>query len=368
MNPLIENLFDHLGDGVIVIADDQRVKFSNRAAQDLMNALPGARLGNQIIGSLLNEVAGGHVRLPIELPANFDSLNRSDKLRTWLMHSPVKNEFVIIVRDFSQQEQASKALGNLRLLLNNACRDKLDHFLVTMQAILAETRSAGYAMPELETLAGESVKHGKSLLDALQLLFDWAHIEKNADVIGSDRVHPIELLEIVLDDLRPLARENHIALSVDTKSCAPTVLYGSRVWFIRSISEFVRFAILNSREFSQLEISLQKNKSSFQIVIRNPELSIQASHRGLLAQHGYSTDDTDFSTLSLLLSKLIVEAYGGSAGLMFVSGAEQLFLQFPLSAPGARLRNATQEQCELLAQDIANLMKRGAHPSFNPNS
>ena len=40
MNPLIENLFDHLGDGVIVIAEDQRVKFSNRAAQDLMNALP----------------------------------------------------------------------------------------------------------------------------------------------------------------------------------------------------------------------------------------------------------------------------------------------------------------------------------------
>ncbi len=90
-----------------------------------------------------------------------------------------------------------------------------------MQAILAETRSAGYAMPELQTLAGESVKHGKSLLDALQLLFDWAHIEKNADVIGSDRVHPIELLEIVLDDLRPLARENHIALSVQTPIIAP---------------------------------------------------------------------------------------------------------------------------------------------------
>ena len=367
MNPLIANLFDHLGDGVIVIAEDQRVKFSNRAAQELMNALPGARLDNQIIGASLHEVAGGRLQLPIELPANFHSLNRSNQLRSWLMHSPVKNEFLLIVRDFSQQEQAIKALGNLRLLLNNTCRDKLDHFLVTMQAILAETRTAGYAMPELETLAGESVKHGKSLLDALQLLFDWAHIEKNADVIGSDRVHPIELLEIVLDDLRPLARENHIALSVDTKNCGSTVLYGSRVWFIRSISEFVRFAILNSREFSQLEISLQKNKSSFQIVIRNPALNIQASHRGLLAQHGYSTDDTDFSTLSLLLSKLIVEAYGGSAGLIFAAGAEQLFLQFPLSATGARLRNATQEQCELLAQDIANLMKRGAHPSFNPN-
>ena len=368
MNPLIENLFDHLGDGVIVMAEDQRVKFSNRAAQDLMNALPGSRLDNQIIGSSLQEVAGGRLRLPIELPANSDISNHSDKLRTWLMHSPVKKEYVIIVRDFSRQDQAGKALDNLRLLLNNACRSKLDHFLVTMHAILAETRSVGYAMPEFETLAGESIKHGKGLLDALQLLFDWAHIEKNADVIGSDRISPIELLEIAMDDLRPLARENHIELSVDTSRCSTTVLYGSRVWFIRAISEFVRFAILNSRKFSHLKTTLQKNKSSFQIMIRNPELNIRTSHRGLLAQHGYSADDTEFSTLSLLLSKLIVEAYGGSAGLMFASGAEQLFLQFPLSAPGERLRNTTQEQCELLAQDIANLMKHGAHPSLNFNS
>lgn len=362
MNLQIENLFDQISDGIIVLASDRCVRFANRSARTLIGTLPGSYLDDCKVNTAIADVTAGKMMLPVNLSLDLDLHMDIDNTSTWLMPSPVKDEYVLVVRGLGQRNQASQALDNLRLLLNNNCREMFDHFANTVEAVLAELRSLNYSFPDLSGMAGESFKQGKELLDVLGLLINWAQAEKNVNLIGIERVSVQELLDDALENLRPLARQKHVAFIIDTSDCPRTALYGSRLWMVRSVSELLRFSILISHSSSTIEIKLHKNASSVQFVFQGQDFSILSSHRKLLSQRGLSSDETDLATLSLVLSKLIVEAYGGSLGLVFSAENELLRLQYPLSIPQQALPDASQKQCEIMAHDIANLLKRGYRP------
>lgn len=365
MNIIIEKLFDKLSDGIIIFASDRSVRFVNRTAKNYISSFTHNDIDNLISPNIFAELEARKLSLPVNISIN-SSLGLKSEIPVILMNSPVKDEYIIVIKNLENQSDKVNSLDNMRILLENNCRDRLEHLSVLFESVVSGFKAVDYSFPEFAGAAKESIKQGLWLINIFNQFIDWIDIEKNERILGSERLLISELIQLSILEMRELSQQHHVSLSVDFQEFENSFMHGNRKWIIRSISKLLRYSILNSAEFSNLHVELNKNRTSLQINISNSEFTIGMSHRTLLSKRGIISDENEHISMELLQSKLISEAYNGS--LKFIeSDSEQFFrLQFPTVAPNISSHETTQKQCEILAKDISILLKNNL--SLNINS
>lgn len=361
MSPLIENLFNALSDGLIAVSREAVVIFSNRAARDLLGWPVGAVLPDIELQTAVMNANHGRLALPHESMvgiANRHNGHARSSIRCRLMESPVGSSYMLVLYDTSLADHNASLLGNLSQMLGRFPRENYEQFLMVLNATVAESRSAGYAMPELKNLAAETARQGELLYGQLQQILEWARLENGEAIVGDDRISVTDLIESELPGFQKLAATRNVRVRHDKSVGKLPMICGSRSWLLRALHEYVVFAIFNADKSALITIATRKNASSVQVTLDTPGLVISPHLLHLLFQPGYQFDGAGQPNLGLLLCKLIVESHGGALGVDDRKGDSRFFLQLPIRSSKGRQAEAERQQGILLANDLARLLAR----------
>lgn len=115
MAPGMQNLFDSLDEGLLMVSPKGVVRLANQAAMRLFPVIVGQPLATDEILAQVSAAHRGHVRLPVEFEMAAPRPGASqDRLRVRLMLSPVGGGFLLVVHN--QTEALNYAEDMTRLM------------------------------------------------------------------------------------------------------------------------------------------------------------------------------------------------------------------------------------------------------------
>lgn len=356
MNHFVEEIFDQLLEGVIVVDRTARVLYANSVARQMIGALPGNQLGSDLIKNIIADIAACRVELPIHVPLGQNGQCEEGKIAR-IMQSPAKGEYVIVVRGGEFSIVTTNLFKEFLRLLDGTFQDKFEYFSVTVEAILSKLASLGYSFPEISGLAERSAQSARQVYDVLRILAELACVEKSDyDGVGQ-RLYVDDILGAAIQEIRSLSRERNVEVNIRKTNGNRGVLYGNRRWLIRIIVEFIRYLLLRSKEFSSIEIVLEKENSFIHLDVAIAGYLMTDCHREILDNQNGIITDFDHSSLSLLLCKLLAGACGGAISQKQTCIEKQISLQLPVISQQHASKDVVQKQSERIASDLACLLK-----------
>ena len=253
-------------------------------AYDRANAVKGLDLG-----------ADEFIRKPIEadeLLARVRSLLR-------LKHSIAERDRI----DRQRQDFVSRLTHDLRTPLVAA-----DRMLGLLQdGVLGEISPQ---IGEALTIMGRS---NRNLLEMVNKLLDVYRYESGSKTINLQPLNLRELLEQVVEELKPIAISKNLELNTDLDADIDSgaQVKGDRLELLRVFNNLIGNA-LKFTESGSVHVSLKHNKSQLVIAIADTGMGIPAEEQPFLFQRfSQGNHQKQGSGLGLYLSHYIISAHGG---------------------------------------------------------
>lgn len=370
MNRNMRILFDNIKDGLLIVAgDDCRVVYANAAALTMQNFAIGEPLAGDWLSRHINDIRGGYRQPPISFelelaPAGEDA----DRLRATLVPSPVGSDFIVLLKNLSDESAYDNVISNLAEMLDCHFREPMQQFFAHASAVLEQCRSEAAADPGLRDAVTALGQKGDALLEGLQQLGMLASTFKSSPMRGDERIKLPELLTGVFTACRSLLVERHIRVSVAGINDKLPLIYGSRTFLVEALAGYLRHLLRRLPRGVDLLVSAKPKGNFVLLSIANFGQTPPpgATHRSLLPllKAGGAAKPGASLELALPLCKRVIELNGGS--LRFDGDEHELnriTFELPVGAPALDEQALAMQQAQRYAEDLLALMQRQSESS-----
>jgi len=361
VSPAIRNLFDQLGDALLIVGRDGLVKFANRVAASMLNAVTGAPLPSPVLQRAVASAAGGHLDLPHVV--QFESGGsgaEADQLSATLMPSPVGTDFVLVMHNRTQESFYRTVVENLLGLVQRTLGEPVEAF----GAAAGNLEATAAADPALAAAASEMLRLGREIAGRVQKLAGIATAFSGEPLLGTDRLPVDGLVEDALRNVAALAAERNVRVTLPPNGTALPVIYGNRKWLSRAIVEYLENAVRHAPGGSHVEVLLMRQGAFVRLVVRNVGLapSRGTAQRAFLAFNGAANPEAASLGIGLALAARVIDAHGGRTHVDSDASDAANWTSFILELPtGAPKQDTTQldiDQAKRYAADMSRLLQR----------
>lgn len=371
MTPVMQQFFETLTDGILIVTIDGKVRFINEAARKHLQLGSGDFLPPGPLQRFAASAMSGHLQIPssIELELNEDNpICTAEPARVHVVHSPAGKELILIIQAYGEARFFQAATSNFERMFERQCEPPITAIDGALHRLLAEISLLDPDLAEVRS-QGESLSQAAhELLDMLRRLGALAALSGGQDILSSDRILTEEWIEDVSADFERAAHAKGVSFEFvqPHKEIAP--IYGSRAWLGRALAECLDNALKFVQAKGQIKLDVRPCGNFIRITLRstsNAPLTI--SQRERLARpfyRGQNAHKTRGLGIGLPLARQIVELHGGH--LLISPDLDGFFscaMELPASRDTAARAQDKAGQLERYAHDLAQIIKRSRRPA-----
>lgn len=367
MNLNMRKLFDSLRDGLVIVSPDGLVRYANHVASQGLAPVVGKPLPSDAIRHQIRAAWQGYVKLPLTLEVDAPGQSRdADRLRVTLMHSPVGEEYVVVVHNITESQFYENTINNLAEVMRQELSQPFQGMVRGLEVLLEKLGNEDvYADPALLRELGDRVaEDGAALLRHMNQLLLMAETFSRAPMVGNDRILVRDLVSEVLLAAKPLLAHKRIRVSMLGVSEELPTLYGSRRWLVQAMGEYIQYMAGQAKEDSEFLLTAKGGGNFIIFHLRNTGqgLPVHLRDRAFLPFHrgAGAPDGAPLGLgLGLALCKRVLELHKGHVRLVESEGeTNELIMELPAGGALEAEEAAGIEQAQRYAQDIARLMQR----------
>lgn len=371
MNPSMKLMFDSIADAVLVVGRDGRVKFSNRSAASMLNAIVGEPVPAPVLARAVREVVGGYVSMPHKVLFTMgENLADSDRLSAQLMPAPVGDDLVAVIRNETQAALYSTAIDNFLSLIRQELQQPMLSFSADLQQVTDAMLGVPGVPPKLMEKAGEMARSGAKVAGRVSKLADLAVAFGGEPMVSDERLLLDQIVTEAARRAQPVAHERGVRLLLPEPEGVLPAIYGSRRWLVRAIDEFIENAMFHAARNSNIVLHLSRAETFVRMSVNNAGKVLDAAQaeRAFIAFGKPAAASNDRGRIGklgmgigLALARRIVELHGGNVSVHGEAEFGSTFvIELPTGAPGKEDTQLNLEQAKRYAADMSRLLKRRA--------
>jgi len=346
---LLHWVFDSMGDGVVVAAQDGKIMLFNRVAEQILGE---GRIGashrqwSQECGMFLPDATTPYPLddLPLSRAIRGETVDRdlvfvrreSEPQGLWLSitarplneNNETGRGGVMVLRDITAVKRADEAAEIAREAqaanrAKNEFLSRMSHELRTpLNAIIGFAQLLEYG--ELEPDQLESVnqigKGGRDLLKLVDQVLDIAHMDAGRLTLSVEPVLTEEAIESAIALVEPLATQMKIRLIVQASSCWKECVLADRQRLQQILLNLLSNAVKFNREGGQVTVGCQRTGSDqLRLEVRDTGMGVAPDKVHLLFRPFERLDaenaGIEGTGVGLALSKRLAEVMGGELGV-----------------------------------------------------
>ncbi len=211
---------------------------------------------------------------------------------------------------------------------------------------------------ELSTL----VKEASDLSTKLGKLRDLVSVFGESAILRDERILLPDLLAQALAEVRHMADDRNITVTMSGMDSDLPAVYGSSHWLGKAMSEYLEQSIRSAQPGGLIELSVQSVGTRVMVRARNQGLFV-SNHERRSAFAPFGVGDTlkpsdKRKGIGLALSQRILEQHGGSVRIEDDYEGVDFVLEIPAGAPASQDAQLSVEQAQRYARDMSLLMER----------
>ena len=333
----LATVLDGISDGVLAFDLQDRLMFSNRAAEQMLGMtlpqIPGVPLDTLLTDSPLREFliqaeevgAGGEVgprTADIELPLQNRTLS--------VTVTPLANTGrVVLMRDVSYFREMER----LRLELLSSLSHDLKNPLTAINVTAALIERSGVLNARQHEYVERLRSTAQRAVAMITELLDMARLESGARLPQELCLLP-ELIEDVVDEMRVHAEEKHIALVFQPPELP--IVSGDTVRLRQVLVNLIGNAIKYTPADGDVEITAVLDEGYIQVCVADTGVGIPDDHLPYVFDRFYRVDprSTEGTGLGLAIVKTVIERHGGEVWVHSTVGQGSAFY-FSLPVSGS---------------------------------
>ena len=371
MSTALARFLDALGDEILLLTGEGRVRFANRAARDLPGIAAGVPVPWPEILRHVEGVAHGYARPPIT--ASLDGEGGAHRTAT-LLDGFAGQDLLLVLHDDIEAAAYRNVTENLFQFLRTELHASFDA-LATSAEVVAKALPVtqdGETLHEIVTTARARAAELETRLEKLTLL---------GDLVSHDRLQTDE--RIVLSELiaqawarvSPIAQAADVRLSTVGVSEALPPVYGSDAWLTRALAELLENAVRASGRKTQVEVDAHQESRYVHLTVRDfghspvPRRHGRAYLPFVTALEPESAKPSSKAPaapkpkaglgVGLALVERVLELHGGHLRVGDPHDDCTAFvMELPTGAPHAAVPGVQLEQAQRYAVDMAALLAR----------
>jgi PAS domain S-box-containing protein len=340
----LDSLFENIPNPISVKdARELRYVRLNRAFEDLVGHARSEMLGKtqqeflpaeeaELLSAKEREVIDGRT-----LVDTSEALVHTATRGVRIMHSrtlPIVDEkgvpqYVLSIgEDITDRKASEQALAAAKLEVERASHAKSE-FLSRMSHDLRTPLNAILGFAQLLELdspgerAKESIAHilrgGEHLLALINEVLDIARIEAGHLSLSPEPVHALEIVELAMEMVRPLAGQRSISLAVEKRAGEGVVVFADRHRLNQILLNLMSNAVKYNSAGGRVTVGFEKVGARMRISVTDTGAGIPPEKLALLFQPferlGADQTAVEGTGLGLALSRGLAEAMGGALGV-----------------------------------------------------
>jgi signal transduction histidine kinase len=347
----LTSVVNALDEGLLVVDEHRRIIVANPVMSHLLGQ-PAA----QLTGHLATEVASrselaakllAHLEVPAaQRPAGAPvlALPQPDGSEAYY-HLLVKE--VVSINDFTQQKEMVGEVLTLRDVSEYRRLDQVKwRFLSTVSQELhgplslmqlslhrLEASQAGPLTPEQHNIVYTLARESKHLLKVVHELLDVSQLEQGTIQLNFQVAKLPELVQFVVDTIRPQLQPKRLALAVEVPAALPAVRADveKTTWVLLSLlANAIRYAHL--QDTLRIRASLLPDGQHVQVAVQDQGPGIAPDRQELIFQRFTQVPSQGGSGLGLSIAREFMTSQGGQLGVVSEPGQGSTFvLTLPVS-------------------------------------
>ncbi|HUW81577.1 MAG TPA: ATP-binding protein [Phycisphaerae bacterium] len=326
----VRHLLHEMPYGLLILADDLSVEFSNKAARQLLgkdeDELAGQRVNDLIDESLACLASTGAAMID----RTFELSSPPVSLRvTSLRHDDAQggDQIAVFLRDVSQEMQGEQARDQFLYHITHELRTPLTNIRA-----YAETLSGGVlddpdALRECyNVIVGETQRLSRLVEDLLSV----SQLEVGSARLDMNEVNIARLLRQVVEDMQASADEKNIELILALPSKVATVL-GDKDRLAVVLTNLVGNAVKYTPSGGRVEVNCAEDGARVQIRVVDTGPGVAPEEQERIFEKFYRSADERVAQLpgtglGLAIARQTVQAHGGTIELESEPGKGSIFI------------------------------------------
>ena len=347
----LTSVVNALDEGLLVVDEHRCIIVANPVMSHLLG-LPAT----QLTGHLATEVAArselaAKLLVPLEVPATqrpaaapMLALPQPNGSETYY-HLLIKE--VLSINEFTQQRETMGEVLTLRDVSEYRRLDQVKwRFLTTVSQELHGPLSlmqlslhrlgasqAGPLTPEQHNIVYTLARESKHLLKVVHELLDVSQLEQGTIQLNFQVARLPELVQFVVDTIRPQLRPKRLALAVEVPAALPAVRADveKTTWVLLSLlANAIRYAHL--QDTLHIRASLLPDGQHVQVAVQDQGPGIAPDRQELIFQRFTQVPSQGGSGLGLSIAREFMTSQGGQLGVVSELGQGSTFvLTLPVS-------------------------------------
>ena len=311
----LSSLLEQIPDGILIASAENRVRFANPAAANLL-----AKDAQKIIGSTLSEALRHH-----EMIAVWQKAKKSGQTHSEIIEVPRQQRFlqIIAIPDQYTPKEILLIIQDLTHLrrLETVRRDFVSNLSHELRTPLASLRALTETLqdgalddpPAAQRFLSRIETEVDALTQMAQELLDLSRIESGQIKLNLQEAAPQHILQRATERMRMQAERAGVHLTLDCPSELPSVQVD-----LARIEQVLVNLIHNGIKFTSTDetvtLSAETGFRSIRFAVSDSGIGIPAQDLSRIFERFYKTDPSRRSGgtgLGLSISKHLVEAHGG---------------------------------------------------------
>lgn len=371
MNSNIQQLFDSLSDGLLILNAQGVVRYANPAALPVIACRVDDILPFDKLRQTIDELQKGYLDSPQTLALDIGPAGAPRLIDLTLMSSPVAEEFLLLVHPDDERRDVRNTFTNFIEMLDSSLERPIQKLLGSSERLLDSfARQAGEDFGLNQEIA-ELRRCADDLRNEIQQISLFASSCSAVTMLSDERIRIPELLAESLAAARPSLLANGIRLCFAGIDDGLPVIYGSKQFLGRALTVYLKHLATELVPNSYMQISAERCGSFIRLVLtdygeKGPEFPTEITESSFAKQF----DSSHSLDLSLPICRRILELHRGR--LQVINEKERvhrIIFELPAGTPPVTDVDLGMRQALRYAHDLLLLMKhREAAPSeiFTP--
>ncbi|MEY3202281.1 MAG: hypothetical protein RIR70_1831 [Pseudomonadota bacterium] len=360
-----DTFFNSLTEGIVLVGQDDVIRYANAAALSHLCLAVGERIRSpklqEALAATRRAAPSKASRLDLAPCSGFAREN----LTVQVMMSPFGHETLLVLgRESANGGEAARAIGQL---INQHCRTPMQGFFASAEIAVEALQARNPADSEIRRVVERAITQGKAAVDKLGQLLAIAHAAEGVPMKMDERLTLPLLLDEATLAARGLAEPRRMRIFLEGLEAELPAIYGSREWLSRSLYELIASALMCGSNGADVLVSVSAIEGKVMIAARVAGSIKTLPSRDETYTPFYSEAHTEglFTRslgIGLSFTRWVIERHGGQ---FFVSDDDNGIAEFAAVLPSGL---AVEErgfdslrQAERYAEDLARLInERGA--------